>query len=737
MSAVDKILQRLEGVKTTPSGWTARCPAHDDRKPSLSIKKGDDGRVLVHCHAGCTPDSVVARLGLTLADLQPEQRGEWTPYGRAAATYDYVDERGVLLFQVCRTETKQFPCRRPDPGAKSGWKWSLTGARRVLYRLPRVLDAVREGEAVFIVEGERDVHAIEQAGGVATCNPGGAGQWRDEYSEMLRGAARVVVVADKDKAGRDHVQGIRASLNGKVDELLCVEARTGKDAADHLAAGHGLDEFVAGPVGPLTGEAGGDESRNLGWPDPVDEAALHGLAGDFVRLIEPQSEADPVALLAQFLVAFGNVVGRGPHFRAEADRHMLVLFATLVGASSKGRKGSSWSHVFRLFAQVDEEWANKALADGLVSGEGLIWAVRDEAEKLKRLPKKEREKRGNEYETVIEDPGVKDKRLFVIEAEFARILRVLGREGNTLSAVMRSAWDHGNLRSMSKKDPGKATGAHISVITHVTKSELVRYLDKTEAGNGFGNRFLWFCTRRSKCLPDGGEVPEEDLLGLGLAVSEAVEFARTVGEIVRDDEARSLWHQVYPTLSEGKPGLLGAMLGRAEAQVMRLACLYALLDRSKVIGHVHLKAALALWEYSERSARYIFGSALGDKAADRILGALKDSPDGLTRTELRQLFSGHVSKPEIDAALTLLLELGIVHSETVRTDGRPAEKWFALEAARKAQEAPEAPPSRPSDAFRAFRASAPEPEPGDSDALDARAPGSDDDDPDGEVEVLL
>ena len=368
---------------------------------------------------------------------------------------------------------------------------------------------------------------------------------------------------------------------------------------------------------PLKGE---DELKPIEqWPAPPDPGVYHGLAGDFVNLVAPYTEADLMALLAQFLVAFGNVVGRGPHFVAEADEHMTNLFVALVGASSKGRKGSSWSHVRSLFAQVDEEWTRKAIAHGLVSGEGLIWAVHDPIEKLKRLTKKEREKRGNPYETVIEDPGVKDKRLFVIEAEFARILRVLGREGNTLSAVMRSAWDSGNLRSMSKKDPGKATGAHISVVAHVSKYELLRYLDRTEAGNGFGNRFLWLCTRRSKCLPDGGHVPEEELLGLSLAVSEAVEFARGVGQMDRDEEARQLWHEVYATLSEGKPGLLGAMLGRAEAQVMRLACLYALLDRSKVVKRVHLEAALALWDYSERSARYIFGSSLGDKTADRIL----------------------------------------------------------------------------------------------------------------------
>jgi hypothetical protein len=383
---------------------------------------------------------------------------------------------------------------------------------------------------------------------------------------------------------------------------------------------------------------------------------------------------------------------------------MMNLFTALVGASSKGRKGSSWSHVLHLVRRVDAEWAERNIGHGLVSGEGLIWAVRDPIEKQKRLGKKERETRGNAYETVIEDPGVKDKRLFVIEAEFARILRVLRREGNTLSAVIRSAWDSGDMRSMTKNDPSRASGAHISIVAHVTKYELLKYLGSTEAGNGFGNRFLWFCVRRSKFLPDGGSVPDGEMLGLGLQVADAVSFARKVTRLDRSEEARVLWHERYRPLSEGRPGLLGAMLGRAEAQVMRLACLYALLDCSDTVERTHLESALELWDYSERSAEFIFGSALGDPQADRILAALRGATGGLRRTEIGDLFQRHLSKSDTDRCLSLLEELGLACREAVETGGRPAEKWFAVEHARKAQEVGHVLREEALDASLAFRA---------------------------------
>ncbi len=392
------------------------------------------------------------------------------------------------------------------------------------------------------------------------------------------------------------------------------------------------------------------------WPAPLEEAAHYGLAGEIVRTIEPHSEADPVALLVQLLVAFGNVIGHTPHFTVEATRHPLNLFVVLTGATSKGRKGSSWGHVQRMCTGVDREWGSQRLQSGLSSGEGLIWAVRDPS---------------------TNGSGVDDKRLLVLEPEFASTLHVMRREGNTLSPTIRQAWDSGDLRVLTKNNPAQATGAHISIIGHITRDELLRHLDSTEAGNGFGNRFLWVCVRRSKCLPEGGQIHEVEFAPLMERLTKAVEHAKTVEEIKRDEAAKQLWYEMYPQLSEGHLGLFGAVTSRAEAQVMRLACLYALLDRSSIVQAEHLQAALALWRYCEASARYIFGSRVGDSVADEILKALHSHPEGITRTDIRDLFGRNRKSNEIERALTLLAERSLARMTPEQTGGRTAERWFA------------------------------------------------------------
>ena len=228
----------------------------------------------------------------------------------------------------------------------------------------------------------------------------------------------------------------------------------------------------------------------------------------------------------------------------------------------------------------------------------MIFAVRDPTTKLSPTDDNGQPDRFNQ---VVVDPGVIDKRLLVVETEFAAVLRVLGRDGNTLSPIIRGAWDSGNLRSMTKNNPTRATDAHISIVGHITRGELRRYLTNTEAGNGYMNRHLLCCARRSKLLPDGGFITSVDFQPLIKRLRDAYEFGRKAGEFRRDECAGRLWKDVYPKLSEGKPGLFGAVTSRGEAQVMRLAGLYAVLDRSQVIGVSHLRAALAAWKYCEDS----------------------------------------------------------------------------------------------------------------------------------------
>jgi hypothetical protein len=166
-----------------------------------------------------------------------------------------------------------------------------------------------------------------------------------------------------------------------------------------------------------------------------------------------------------------------------------------------------------------------------------------------------------------------------------------------------------------------------------------------------------------------------------------MKFATEVSTITRDEEARTMWRAVYAELSEGKPGLLGAMTSRAEAHVMRLSALYALLDCSAEVKADHLQAALALWEYCEDSARFIFGDALGDPLADEILELFRSNPAGLTRTEINNHFEHHKSSEQIMRALKLLAQQGLANWEKQETGGRAREIWKSTESAKKAYEA--------------------------------------------------
>jgi hypothetical protein len=427
-------------------------------------------------------------------------------------------------------------------------------------------------------------------------------------------------------------------------------------------------------------------SDTVKWPAPIDEAAYYGLAGDIVRTLGPQTEADPVALLIHVLVGVGNLVGQGPHFRVGGASHHTNENAICVGRTSSARKGTAKSDTFNLLRQVDPTWVEDHVIAGLSSGEGLIWAVRDQIEKEE--PIRDKGKTITGYQTVIADKGVADKRLLVIEPEFASVLRVAGRDGSTLSTVYRQAWDSGSLRVLNKNSPVQATGAHISIIGHITRDELLAELSSNDKVNGFGNRNLWLCVQRSKFLPDGGDWEHLDLEPLISRLKTVVEFARGVGEMRRNAEARAMWHEVYPQLSGERDGLFGSLTSRAEAHVLRLSCIYALLDHSAEVQRCHLEAALALWKYCEDSAEFIFGAALGNQVADQILKSLGNAPDGLTRNDLRGLSCGHRSSAEIGAALGILVERALVECEKENTSGRPVERWFSTsEGARKARKA--------------------------------------------------
>jgi hypothetical protein len=429
-------------------------------------------------------------------------------------------------------------------------------------------------------------------------------------------------------------------------------------------------------------KASADGSGNVdGGTFILDAAAYQGLAGELVRTIDPHTEADPAAILAQFLAAVGNACGRGPGFQVEADRHHINLYVVIVGDTSKARKGTSFGQARRLVEMADPEWKGR-VHSGLSSGEGLIWQVRDSITARKPAKTKEERERADSDGCIeeITDGGVMDKRLLAYESELASVLGRMAREGNSLSSVIRQAWDGATLNTLVKTNPAKATDAHISICAHITEEELRRELTKTEMANGFANRFLWICARRSKKQPLGGALHTVNWTPLLKKLTAALEHARRTGVLDFDTDARTLWIELYDQLSEGAPGLFGAVTSRAEAQVRRIAVIYAVLDCSGVVRREHLQAALAVWDYNEQSCRRLFGGRIGDATADQLLAALKHAhPQGLTRTELSHRLDRHKTSDEISRALALLADAQLARSEQDRSGpGRPAERWYAV-----------------------------------------------------------
>ncbi|OHB70152.1 MAG: hypothetical protein A2V70_14830 [Planctomycetes bacterium RBG_13_63_9] len=242
MTPVELLLSKLPDAKRAGNGWSARCPAHEDRRASLSVSEGEDGWALVHCHAGCPAEAICAGVGLRLGELMPAANTLPMPHKpksngkpRIVAKYDYRDEAGDVLFQAVRYEPKDFRQRRPD--SKGGWTWSVRGARIVPYRLPELL--AEPTRPVVIVEGEKDVDNLARIGVLATCNAGGAGKWTAAHSAFLRGR-RVFILADNDEPGKKHAEQVAQSLQSIAESVRVVDLPglpPKGDVSDWLTAG--------------------------------------------------------------------------------------------------------------------------------------------------------------------------------------------------------------------------------------------------------------------------------------------------------------------------------------------------------------------------------------------------------------------------------------------------------------------------------------------------------------------
>ena len=391
-------------------------------------------------------------------------------------------------------------------------------------------------------------------------------------------------------------------------------------------------------------------------PPVLGDEAYYGLVGEFLRAVEPYTEAMPAAILAQLLPAVGTLVGPGPYIWA-GNKQYARIFSVVVGPTNCGRKGTALGPIDCLMELVDDQFWRRQRVGGLSSGEGLIQKVSDIVE---------RDGEGNERVKEVE------KRVFAVEEEFSRALANIRREGNILSQVMREAFDSGNLGTLTV-NPRHAFGSHICVVGHITPEELAERFDHIEMANGFGNRFMWFYVKSDKLLPHPTPIPDKVYQAVAPRLRAISKLKNRSLELA--PSAMELWEEVYPRLREDQPGLVGAVTARGSAIVLRLSLIYSLLDgKLKGIERQHLEAALAVWRYSAESAHILFQSETGDKFCDKIVKLLSSGP--MTRDE----FNDHLSKTQkgkLGGALDRLAAGNFIHKMVVKHKGagRPSERW--------------------------------------------------------------
>lgn len=342
-----------------------------------------------------------------------------------------------------------------------------------------------------------------------------------------------------------------------------------------------------------------------GWPAELDRAAFHGLAGEIVDAVSPHTEADRVALLGTILSLFGALAGGARTFY-RGSRQAANLFVALVGDTSTGRKGTSYTVVRPLFASAVPGF-DEYFVPGLGSGEGLV------AEMVERA----------------------DPRAIVMETELGRLLAAMSRSNTTISQLMRNAYDGAPLSRRVAQERQYVPGHHIGLLAHVTPEELRELLTVTQARNGFANRFVFLAVHRTQQLPQAPDA-EPIVTPFAPALATAVAAAQAPASLELDAQGSQRWDTFYRSLPERRHGLVGALTARAETQVARFALVYALLDRANVISAAHLAAAEALWAYGERSARFIFGEQTGDRVADHLRRFLREEGRPFGQRELRE-----------------------------------------------------------------------------------------------------
>lgn len=400
--------------------------------------------------------------------------------------------------------------------------------------------------------------------------------------------------------------------------------------------------------------SGAGSHRNAPQPH---RSCLYGLVGEVACAGSEGTETNPYAIAANFIAYLSCAIGRGVYLPIGNTWHHTRIFCLHIGRSGRGRKGDAVQLVLRIdqaLRELDNRFAPQIHRGGLSSREGLVALMHDGYRQGKQ-----------------EIPAVDDKRLWVVESEFANVLHQGRREGNTLSAALRDCWDGISLKPATKSNRMYASHPHVCLSGAISPSELTEMMAARELTNGFANRFLMIWAERSQILPFPKATPQTTVDALACRVLEILRFTGADQVDQRDHlrmelSAQAQWRyaQLYRTeLNEDQGSeVVDSMLERRAPMLLRLAMLFALTDLQTRVDVPHIDAAMGWMQYSTASVRYVFVSAAEDakivqalELSNRVLAFLHERGQA-TRSQISaDCFQGKVSKARIDASLEHLL----------------------------------------------------------------------------------
>jgi hypothetical protein len=383
-----------------------------------------------------------------------------------------------------------------------------------------------------------------------------------------------------------------------------------------------------------------------------------GILGEITMAAEPGTEADPAGILGSLLTMVSVAISGTPHLQIGNDRHPLLVWSLLMGRTGSGRKGGATQTATEFARPAWPEYDQQATS-GLSSGEGLIERIRDPSPDGK-------------------DPGVKDKRLLVVETEFGTVMTRAARDGSTLAEVCRQAWNGEPLSVLNRKQV-RASWSHVGIIGHIAPRDFRRRLAAADLAAGTYNRYLPLYVERSKRLPIPQGAARTAVADLSGKLGEKIGAARTVGCLRLGAEAAALWQgELYDEFTEAddEEAAWAEFMRRAAPYCLRIAGLYAVLERRKTIGKGDLAAAAALVRYAVASAQYVLGGLLRDPRMDRLTREITAAGDaGLTRTQVSALFSRNLPAAALDDLLGELTVAGEYEVIRAETGGRPVETY--------------------------------------------------------------